>query len=161
MAARPDMTAHWESVLTQISEKQCRYQDFMQPLVGTLYQLIEQARSTPVRQFRGIVAPGGAKRVSAKVKPKLKRKTRSPLRTPPRKIHKKPVFRNADRLRVGRPILMRRCQVFNISAGVSVPSFAIKPGMSFYAGLRERGSIFWSMCSGEYSVHFCGMFRSR
>ncbi|STD85335.1 DNA topoisomerase III [Escherichia coli] len=53
------MTAHWESVLTQISEKQCRYQDFMQPLVGTLYQLIDQARSTPVRQFRGIVAPGG------------------------------------------------------------------------------------------------------
>jgi DNA topoisomerase-3 len=90
MAARPDMTAHWESVLTQISEKQCRYQDFMQPLVGTLYQLIEQARSTPVRQFRGIVAPGGGKRVSAKVKPKRKRKTRSPLRTPPRKIHKKP-----------------------------------------------------------------------
>ncbi len=44
MAARPDMTAHWESVLTQISEKQCRYQDFMQPLVGTLYQLIEQAK---------------------------------------------------------------------------------------------------------------------
>ncbi|MDF3009003.1 MAG: topB 1, partial [Enterobacter kobei] len=59
MAARPDMTAHWESVLTQISEKQCRYQDFMQPLVGTLYQLIEQARSTPVRQFRGLAAPGG------------------------------------------------------------------------------------------------------
>ncbi|MEK0168065.1 MULTISPECIES: DNA topoisomerase III [Pseudescherichia] len=59
MAARPDMTAHWESVLTQISEKQCRYQDFMQPLVGTLYQLIDQARSTPVRQFKGIVAPGG------------------------------------------------------------------------------------------------------
>ncbi|STE85821.1 DNA topoisomerase III [Escherichia coli] len=28
MATRPDMTAHWESVLTQISEKQCRYQDF-------------------------------------------------------------------------------------------------------------------------------------
>ena len=52
------MTAHWESVLTQISEKQCRYQDFAQPLVGTLYQLIDQARSTPVRQFRG----GGAGR---------------------------------------------------------------------------------------------------
>lgn len=50
------MTAHWESVLTQISEKQCRYQDFMQPLVGTLYQLIDQAKRTPVRQFRGIVA---------------------------------------------------------------------------------------------------------
>ncbi len=46
MATRPDMTAHWESVLTQISEKQCRYQDFMQPLVGTLYQLIDQAKRT-------------------------------------------------------------------------------------------------------------------
>lgn len=60
LAARPDMTAHWESVLTQISEKQCRYQDFMQPLVGTLYELINQARNTPVKQFRGMVAPGGA-----------------------------------------------------------------------------------------------------
>lgn len=38
------MTAHWESILTQISEKQCRYQDFMQPLVGTLFQLIDQSR---------------------------------------------------------------------------------------------------------------------
>ena len=77
MATRPDMTAHWESVLTQISEKQCRYQDFMQPLVGTLYQLIDQARSTPVRQFRGIVASGGGavkkapnKRVKKAAKPK-------------------------------------------------------------------------------------------
>jgi DNA topoisomerase-3 len=59
MATRPDMTAHWESVLTQISEKQCRYQDFMHPLVGTLFDLINQARSTPVKQFRGMVAPGG------------------------------------------------------------------------------------------------------
>lgn len=64
MAARPDMTAHWESVLTQISEKECRYQDFMQPLVGTLHELIHQARSTPVRQFRGLVAPGGDKKKS-------------------------------------------------------------------------------------------------
>jgi DNA topoisomerase-3 len=57
------MTAHWESVLTQISEKQCRYQDFMQPLVGTLYQLIDQARSTPVRQFRGWWRRAGRKSV--------------------------------------------------------------------------------------------------
>ncbi|MBW9431471.1 DNA topoisomerase III [Atlantibacter hermannii] len=56
-AARPDMTAHWESVLTQISEKQRRYQDFMEPLVQTLHSLIDQARVTPVRQFRGLVAP--------------------------------------------------------------------------------------------------------
>lgn len=56
-AARPDMTAHWESVLTQISEKQRRYQDFMEPLVQTLFSLIDQARVTPVRQFRGLIAP--------------------------------------------------------------------------------------------------------
>ncbi|MFT4465636.1 MAG: DNA topoisomerase [Sodalis sp. (in: enterobacteria)] len=43
-AASPDMTAQWESSLTQISEKQCRYQDFMQPLTQTLQQLIQQAR---------------------------------------------------------------------------------------------------------------------
>jgi len=58
MAARPDMTAHWESTLTKISEKQCRYQDFMQPLVETLFSLIHQARQQPSAQaFRGIAAP--------------------------------------------------------------------------------------------------------
>jgi DNA topoisomerase-3 len=31
----------------------------MQPLVGTLYQLIDQARSTPVKRFLGMAAPGG------------------------------------------------------------------------------------------------------
>ena len=55
MAARPDMTAHWESTLTKISEKQCRYQDFMQPLVETLYTLIDQARQQPAAHaFRGL-----------------------------------------------------------------------------------------------------------
>jgi DNA topoisomerase-3 len=68
LAARPDMTAHWESVLTQISEKQCRYQDFMQPLVGTLFDLIHQAKSTPVRQFRGMSAPGGGNKKPFKKK---------------------------------------------------------------------------------------------
>lgn len=38
----------------------------MQPLVGTLYQLIDQAKRTPVKRFRGIVAPcGGEKKKSA------------------------------------------------------------------------------------------------
>ncbi|XPE44289.1 hypothetical protein ACNKHV_08960 [Shigella flexneri] len=39
MATRPDITAHWESVLTQISESRCRYQDFMQPLRGRYISL--------------------------------------------------------------------------------------------------------------------------
>lgn len=46
-AASPDMTAQWESTLTKISEKQCRYQDFMVPLTETLRGLIQQVRQRP------------------------------------------------------------------------------------------------------------------
>ncbi len=58
MATLPDMTAHWESVLTQISEKQSRYDDFMHPLSQTLMQLIHHARQfTNLRAFRELPAP--------------------------------------------------------------------------------------------------------
>lgn len=83
MAGRPDMTAHWESVLTQISEKQCRYQDFMQPLVGTLFSLIDQARSTPVKQFRGLIAPGGGAQNGQKKKAFKPRKKKAAGGSPP------------------------------------------------------------------------------
>ncbi|OSN06860.1 DNA topoisomerase III [Lonsdalea iberica] len=69
-AAHPDMTAHWESTLTKISEKQCRYQDFMQPLTESLCDIIQQVRhrgSMPL--LRGLPpAPG-------KSKPKKRRKS--------------------------------------------------------------------------------------
>jgi DNA topoisomerase-3 len=69
MAARPDMTAQWESTLTKISEKQCRYQDFMHPLVETLHSLISQARQQPAAHaFRGVAAPATV----AKKKPRRK-----------------------------------------------------------------------------------------
>lgn len=72
IAARPDMTADWEATLTQISEKTRRYQDFMQPLVGTLYQLIEQARSNRNPQaFRGL-PPAAEKSAKRKYNPKAK-----------------------------------------------------------------------------------------
>ncbi|MEG1438031.1 MAG: DNA topoisomerase III [Hafnia sp.] len=72
IAVRPDMTADWEATLTQISEKTRRYQDFMQPLVGTLYQLIEQARSNRNPQaFRGL-PPAAEKSAKRKYKPKAK-----------------------------------------------------------------------------------------
>lgn len=64
-AAHPDMTAHWEATLTQISEKKCRYQDFMQPLTHSLQELIQQAKQNgAVRAFKGLSAPpsGAAKR---------------------------------------------------------------------------------------------------
>jgi len=55
VAVLPDMTAHWESKLTQISEKQFRYQDFMSPLVDTLKMLIQQAKQqTDLTIFRTI-----------------------------------------------------------------------------------------------------------
>jgi DNA topoisomerase-3 len=71
MAARPDMTAQWESTLTRISEKACRYDEFMQPLVSTLIGLIGEARQRPSLQaFRGLTAPGPKK----KTKPKTARR---------------------------------------------------------------------------------------
>ncbi|MBJ3813946.1 DNA topoisomerase III [Shimwellia pseudoproteus] len=72
MATRPDMTAHWESVLTQISEKQCRYQDFMQPLESTLHDLIGQARNTSVRQFRQVVVSAGSEQKAPRRKTRKK-----------------------------------------------------------------------------------------
>lgn len=70
IAARPDMTAHWESTLTQISEKNCRYQDFMQPLVATLQNLISQAKQNGSPQvFRGLpVAPSAAMAIKKRKK---------------------------------------------------------------------------------------------
>ncbi|MET3075367.1 DNA topoisomerase III [Pantoea leporis] len=74
MAARPDMTAQWESTLTRISEKSCRYDEFMQPLVSTLIGLIGEARQRPSLQaFRGLTAPGAKKNAKPKT---ARRKTK-------------------------------------------------------------------------------------
>jgi len=72
LAARPDMTAQWESTLTRISEKACRYDEFMQPLVHTLSGLIHQARQQPLGQaFRGLPSTG-QKRPQRKARRKTK-----------------------------------------------------------------------------------------
>ncbi|MCZ4058310.1 DNA topoisomerase III [Pantoea sp. LMR881] len=72
LAARPDMTAQWESTLTRISEKSCRYEDFMQPLVQTLTGIIQQARQQPaVQALRGLPATS-KKRPVRKTKRKIK-----------------------------------------------------------------------------------------
>ncbi|HHR5883737.1 TPA: DNA topoisomerase III [Providencia alcalifaciens] len=69
MATLPDMTAHWESRLTQISEKQTRYDDFMQPLSQTLINLIQQARQyTNLRAFRELPPPPNAKGMKKSLK---------------------------------------------------------------------------------------------
>lgn len=77
MAGRPDMTAHWESTLTKISEKGCRYQDFMHPLVETLQHLIHQARTAvDPRAFRHLppAKQGTARRASGRATAANKRK---------------------------------------------------------------------------------------
>ncbi|SFN46648.1 DNA topoisomerase-3 [Izhakiella capsodis] len=67
IAARPDMTAHWEATLTRISEKQCRYQDFMLPLVDTLNHLINHAKQSPsLEVFRGGLPVSERKNKSSK-----------------------------------------------------------------------------------------------
>ncbi len=67
MATLPDMTAHWESVLTQISEKKSRYDDFMLPLAQTLQQLIWHAREkTNVKAFRELPPAPSRKNARAK-----------------------------------------------------------------------------------------------
>ena len=61
VATRPDMTAHWESKLTAISEKQCRYSDFMQPLEQQLYAMIEQVRhASPPAAMRVLASVSAA-----------------------------------------------------------------------------------------------------
>ena len=75
IAARPDMTADWESTLTRISEKNCRYQDFMQPLVSTLQDLIMQAKQNRVSPaFRSL--PSKPKTASVPKRRRAPAKTR-------------------------------------------------------------------------------------
>lgn len=75
IAARPDMTADWESTLTRISEKNCRYQDFMQPLVSTLQDLIMQAKQNRVSPaFRSL--PSKPKAASAPKRRRAPAKTK-------------------------------------------------------------------------------------
>ena len=42
-ATLPDMTAQWESTLTAISEKNASYLSFMEPLIGTITDMVSEA----------------------------------------------------------------------------------------------------------------------
>lgn len=61
IATQPDMTAHWESLLTSISQKQASYQDFMQMLLGMLPNLINYVDFQALRQLSQIKIPHQAK----------------------------------------------------------------------------------------------------
>ncbi|PWQ92357.1 DNA topoisomerase III [Leucothrix pacifica] len=51
----PDMTAHWESQLEAISQRQMKYGQFMQPMVEGLNQLIDEVSAV---QFQGLQGLG-------------------------------------------------------------------------------------------------------
>ncbi|MGB1263194.1 MAG: DNA topoisomerase III [Cognaticolwellia sp.] len=42
-ATMPDMTAHWEATLTNISDKKSRYDDLIAPLTATITQMVAQS----------------------------------------------------------------------------------------------------------------------
>jgi DNA topoisomerase III len=59
-ATWPDMTARWESLLAEISEKQARYEQLMTPLISQLHELVVQSQSVVPNALRGL-SGGSAK----------------------------------------------------------------------------------------------------
>ncbi|MFT6914892.1 MAG: DNA topoisomerase-3 [Motiliproteus sp.] len=58
----PDMTAQWEAMLEAICQRQLNYEGFMQPLLSTLQQLIEQAKQSLPTGLAGIKSAPSVKR---------------------------------------------------------------------------------------------------
>ncbi|SUC09195.1 DNA topoisomerase III [Pasteurella canis] len=54
IATQPDMTAHWESQLTSISQKEMSYQQFMSVLIRSLPELIQHVNFDALRQLSQI-----------------------------------------------------------------------------------------------------------
>jgi len=50
-ATMPDMTAHWEATLTNISEKKSRYEDLISPLTSTIAEMIKQSEQQSFAQL--------------------------------------------------------------------------------------------------------------
>lgn len=71
----PDMTAHWESQLEAISQREMKYNQFMQPLTLSLQQLIEEVGAV---RFDGLQGKGKTRarprrKVASTNKPSAKR----------------------------------------------------------------------------------------
>ncbi|MCK7634249.1 MULTISPECIES: DNA topoisomerase III [unclassified Shewanella] len=65
-ATTPDMTALWEASLNGICHKETSYQGFMQPLLGTLSTLIQNAGAQPPTALNGLQGQGYRKSYSKK-----------------------------------------------------------------------------------------------
>lgn len=61
IATQPDMTAHWESQLNGISQKQTTYQYFMATLTQMLPDLVRHVNFNALRQLSAVSKPPGQK----------------------------------------------------------------------------------------------------
>lgn len=68
---KPDMTAHWESQLEAISQREMRYEQFMQPMTQGLAQLIDEVAAVDLRGLQGL---GKAKATGTGYKKKTRRR---------------------------------------------------------------------------------------
>jgi DNA topoisomerase-3 len=75
VATRPDLTAQWESVLGQISQKEASYTTFMASMIGTLEGLVDNAREALPLHLKGVSA--GKKNAKFTKKRSLKRKRKT------------------------------------------------------------------------------------
>jgi len=53
-ATLPDMTAQWESVLEAVASKQAKYASFMDPLISSLNELIDQSKRHMPIELKGL-----------------------------------------------------------------------------------------------------------
>lgn len=71
-ASLPDMTAHWESTLNAISNRESSYGDFMEPLQVQLRKLIANSSSGSVNSLRGVTAKHSSSKKKFKKRSKKK-----------------------------------------------------------------------------------------
>lgn len=65
-ATLPDMTAHWESMLEQISQKALKYDGFMTPMQQQLNSMVEQAKTAQMSGLSGLENTSGFKKKRGK-----------------------------------------------------------------------------------------------
>ncbi|MBR9913128.1 MAG: DNA topoisomerase III [Gammaproteobacteria bacterium] len=77
IAATPDMTACWETELNAISQRQSSYDHFMQPLLASLQQLIEQSQATLPQGLQDVKVPKPRRGTGAKTRRKTGRRPKA------------------------------------------------------------------------------------
>ncbi|MFQ6371769.1 DNA topoisomerase III [Shewanella sp. YIC-542] len=82
VATTPDMTAQWESALDGISRRETQYQQFMQPLLAQLAQLVEQAQHVLPVALSGVKVSRRGNRRPPRKSPARGGKRKSPKAAP-------------------------------------------------------------------------------